>query len=535
MGRKLEKREWPSGHGPDDFQCFGPPATVDGQFAGTRIVDMGCFKQDGVDSNKYYHGAVVKSKKNSGWFAYFEWGRTGNANKDFQFIECSSETEAQADYEKQMHAKNDKRGEWTTVAGMRVLRAKAGDDCYLVRPQATRSTGLPDARSICANDGAKAPVQAAPVAKKGKKSGPLVAASKPKVDPETLRLMRDLNVATVSYTRGAMASGSLPTQGAIDEGRKVLTEAKKRISVVGDNQDAQVGDRDLNDLTSLLYGRIPKKKPIGAPPSTWLLSKNNIMSWESDLDAFEAALYSSTNTVQTDADPLGGMPLEMAWIDPKSSMGNWLHGWAPRSTRNRHGYGPMKIFNAWRISRQDDEPRFGSFQDTLLKKSIRFGEQPLHQPNIRPETDDNRSEAYKKTNTGLLWHGTRSVNVSGILRKSLLMPSQLVGVVITGAMFGGGLYFADDWMKSAGYTSMSGSIWSSGSGGVANRRAFMFLFDVILGNPFVAPGPRGYTGAPDGHHCIFGKAGHSNVQNNEWIVFNSAQAKMRYLLEFDTR
>jgi hypothetical protein len=63
----------------------------------------------------------------------------------------------------------------------------------------------------------------------------------------------------------------------------------------------------------------------------------------------------------------------------------------------------------------------------------------------------------------------------------------------------------------------------------------MFLFDVILGNPFVAPGPRGYTGAPDGHHCIFGKAGHSNVQNNEWIVFNSAQAKMRYLLEFDTR
>jgi hypothetical protein len=139
---------------------------------------------------------------------------------------------------------------------------------------------------------------------------------------------------------------------------------------------------------------------------------------------------------------------------------------------------------------------------------------------------------YVQSNTGLLFHGTRSVNVSGILRENFRLPKQLVGVVITGAMFGGGAYMADDWKKSAGYCSLNSSYWARGSGGVRGRDAFMFACDIVLGQPFVAPGPRGYTGPPSGHHCVFGKAGHSGVQNNEWIVFDIAQISMRYLFEF---
>lgn len=74
---KIAKNTWPTGHGPDDFKCLGPAATKDGEFAGTFLSDLGCFTQDGKDSNKYYHGAVVQSKKNSSWYAYFEFGRTG--------------------------------------------------------------------------------------------------------------------------------------------------------------------------------------------------------------------------------------------------------------------------------------------------------------------------------------------------------------------------------------------------------------------------------------------------------------------------
>src|SRR5215468_5844088 len=155
MGVKLDKNSFPSGHGPNDFECFGPPANHDGEFDKTRICDMGCFTQDGKDSNKFYHGAVVQHKISKNWYAYFEWGRTGAARPSFQFVACGSETEACREFASQLHSKNDRRGEWATVAGLRTLRARAGQDCYLVRPMATRSTGLPDARSIKTNEGAK--------------------------------------------------------------------------------------------------------------------------------------------------------------------------------------------------------------------------------------------------------------------------------------------------------------------------------------------------------------------------------------------
>src|SRR5205807_5568521 len=63
MGTKLGKNEFPTSHGADDFKCFGPPALKDGEFENCKIADLGCFTQDGKDSNKRYHGAVVQSKK----------------------------------------------------------------------------------------------------------------------------------------------------------------------------------------------------------------------------------------------------------------------------------------------------------------------------------------------------------------------------------------------------------------------------------------------------------------------------------------
>ena len=132
----------------------------------------------------------------------------------------------------------------------------------------------------------------------------------------------------------------------------------------------------------------------------------------------------------------------------------------------------------------------------------------------------------------MLFHGTRTVNVAGILQHSLKLPRQLSNVAITGAMFGQGIYWADDWKKSAGYTSADSACWSRGSGKVSNRHLFIIVGDVIAGNLWVAPRYGGYTEPPSGYHSIFGKMGHSGVQNNEYIVFNPAQINMRYLVEF---
>lgn len=526
---KLAKSTFPAGTKGDDFECFGPPAVRDGEFENVKICDMGCFTQEGVDSNKYYHAAVVKHRPTGKWYVYFEWGRVGASNPQFQFIECSSEAEAQREFSAQLHSKNDKRGQWVTIAGLRTLQAKPGKDCYLVRPQATRSTGLPDARKIKLNEGAK--VAAIPKSNGTKKKSY-------DIDKQTIALMRDLNVATVQYTKGSMADESLPTQQAIDDARQILIEAQKRLVKVGDSVDDQVKDVDIKEFTRQIYSRIPKKKDRNADASTWILSKNNIVLWQQDLDAFESALYSDTGVEEMEDHPFGGMNISIKWLDPSTDLtAQFIYGWLPRATRNKHSHiGDMRIKNVWEVNRFDEPKGFESNLINLERelKENKIKERPLHQDRKRPDLSDEQKKQYWNTNTNLLMHGSRSVNISGILRTGFRFPSELVNVVISGAMFSGAgaIYTADDWKKSAGYTSLPGSYWSGGGGGVKGRGAFMFLCDVCLGVPHVAPGPYPFVRPPTGTHCIFGKAGYSQVQNNEWIIFNKNQQKLRYLVEF---
>lgn len=539
MAIKLPQGEYPAGHGPNDFECFGPPALEDGVFETSKIADLGSFSQDDKDSNKYYHSAIVKSRIDGVYSNYREWGRTGASKPSFQFIVCSGEAEAQKEHAAVCHEKNDKRGVWTTVAGLRTLTAKPKKDVYLVRQLTTRSTGLPDAKTIKYID-PNTPKKPDPKAASGPAG--VVKPSK-KVDTHTSRLLQDLIGGTIKYTRSAMADNSLPTLAAIDQARTILTEAQKRVGVVGDDLDDQIGDKELRVYSSELYRRIPKIKAVGTPDSVWILSGNNILSWQQDLDAFESAL-SGQAQVETDSgtDPFLGLPLHMEWIDPKSDLGKFLTFWWPKATANRHNVGNMKIKNLWKVDRHGDDEKFTKTQDKIFSEigGAKISERPLFQPSERHDVDPKRREVFSGSNTALLFHGTRSVNVKGILEKSLLLPKQLVGVKINGAMFGPGLYWADDWKKSAGYTSLRGSIWSSGSGSVAGRAAFMFAADVTVGEPHVAPGPHGYTAPPKGTHCIFGmgrnhgKKQYSGVENNEWIVFQNTQSRLKYLAEFET-
>ncbi len=526
MATKLGRGTMPKGHSTDDFECFGPPATQDGNFSGTKIADMGCFTQDGKDSNKYYHGAVVKSKKSSEWFAYFEWGRTGASKADFTFVACGDESEAQREYEKQLHSKNDKRGEWTTIGNRKVLQAKAGEDCYLVRPLATRTTGLPDAKKIAFNDGAKKVAQVT-------NTSTVNLSVKPKWDEQTLKLMKDMNVGTIAYAKTAVQGGNIPTQAAIDESRDILTEARKRIKAVGNIEKDQLNDTELKKLTYTIYSRVPKIKRVG--DENWILNSSNITVWDQDLDAFESALYAVDMGTGKDVDPLAGFNIDMRWIDPKSEQGKFILEWMPKASRNKHSdmRGGMKIHNIWAVRQNAHVDGWRKRIKEIASDKFRISEKALHQPKSRIDIDPLEAPHYEKSNVSMMFHGTRSVNVPGILRENLRLPKTLVGVVITGAMFGGGLYWADDWKKSAGYTS-GNSRWGGGSGAVAGRHAFMFVADTAIGNPFVAPGPRGYTEPPKGHHCIFGKADVSQVMNNEFITFDRNQHQLRYLVEFST-
>jgi hypothetical protein len=543
---KLGRNEMPSGHTREDFDCFGPVATKDTAFDGSKLADMGCFKQDeGTDSNKYYHAAVVKSKKTGKFYLYVEYGRTKNgapSSPSFQLTECDSESEACAAFAKQCAEKNTKRGQWEKVGSKeryvpRTKKDGTTEDLYVVRYMASRAVGLPAAKNLCNADAVPVALNTSAKANTKKSSGP-------KIDVHTNKLFRDLLGGTVSYTRSVMVGGTMPALSSIQDARDLLQDALVQVKTVGNKVEDQVADTTLKRLTYNLYGMIPKSKAMGAAEADWILSQENIGRWQDDLDAFETALKSANVEETKDDDVMQGIPADVSWVDPKTELGKFLIDWWTKATRNKHGHLNLTVHNLWQVNRHGDSDVFNKNAEATSKEMPKSwnNERPLfhERQKERPDLTAAERKAFWTTNTNMLFHGTRAVNVPGIIRENLRFPNQLVGVVINGAMFGPGSYFADDWGKSANYCSVGSgrSLYAGSSGHVNNRRSFMFACDVILGHPHVAKDAHGFTEPPKGHHCVYGKAGHTSswgsyggLQNNEWIIYRRGRHVLRYLAE----
>lgn len=161
--------------------------------------------------------------------------------------------------------------------------------------------------------------------------------------------------------------------------------------------------------------------------------------------------------------------------------------------------------------------------------------------------DKNGDKAYKEIlgkigNEKRLWHGTRAFNVLSILRRGLFVPPRdnRGTFAITGRMFGDGVYLSDQSTKSLNY---SAGYWS----GVRERNCFMFLADVAMGWEY-RPNEHGNSFSsvqlraahtekrPDGspkYNSISVRGGTCGVKNNEMIVWNTDQIRLRYLVEFE--
>lgn len=505
--KKLEKYKLPKNHSFADFNCKGPVASKDGEFEECNIVDLGCFKQDGTDTNKYYFGAIVQSALDNSYYVYFESGKTGATKPLYQFIQCDNEAEARTAFAKQIHSKNDKRGQWVEhkVLG-KVLQAKPGKDCYLVRQQSSRNTLMVNAKNICNVDKVHTS-----------------SSYKEKLDQPTIELLSKLSEGTTTYTQSIIEGNNVPTISAIDEARQILSEATKITNKM--KSDKYSKNKELVELTTMIYSRIPKFKALG--DDNWILTPENISKWQTDLDAFESANQAGSFSTY-DSSFLNEFGLKaIKHLDKNSKYGYWVKDWWESANRNRHSYlGNLKAKNIWYIDR-NDEDSFTKYQKKLGKCNTEH--KPYFQESRKDKFD---KELFDSTNSFLLFHGTRTVNTGSIIKSGLRLPQTLSSSQITGALFGGGLYFADDTKKSVGYTSYSGSYYSNGSGDISGLGAMMFIFDVALGNMEVASYGRTKS-AGKGYHSVFAKGGVSGVQNNEFIVYDTNAVRMRYLVEFE--
>lgn len=144
--------------------------------------------------------------------------------------------------------------------------------------------------------------------------------------------------------------------------------------------------------------------------------------------------------------------------------------------------------------------------------------------------DANLAKADNKAEE-LFWHGSRNQNWLNIISTGLLIrPS---GAIHTGSMFGDGIYFADKAQKSIGYTSLRGSYWASGS----DNKAYLALFSVHVGEQkHIHRHDRScYTLdrnklVKEGKDSVFAHGG-ADLRNNEYIVYDSSQSTISFLVE----
>lgn len=167
---------------------------------------------------------------------------------------------------------------------------------------------------------------------------------------------------------------------------------------------------------------------------------------------------------------------------------------------------------------------------------------------VKRQGEEQRYKPFKKlSNRKLLWHGSRTTNFAGILSQGLrIAPPE---APVTGYMFGKGIYFADMVSKSANYC-------CTHSG---NPTGLLLLCEVALGNMYeryhadyieklpkgkhstlgrgrTQPDPQNVYKTEDGVEVPLGTGVPADLNKplallyNEYIVYDVAQVKVRYLI-----
>ena len=177
--------------------------------------------------------------------------------------------------------------------------------------------------------------------------------------------------------------------------------------------------------------------------------------------------------------------------------------------------------------------RFEEIKSAVLSDYLKDGQACPSILNIfeiaRP--NENVNYATHLSNHRQLFHGSKAANYLGILSRGLQLPKYVLdehGIIqhrTDVGLLGAGIYFSDSARTSIKYSNRS-----------CKNARFLLVCDVALGNV------RKYfdhdyslTKAPAGYHSVHGvKRDHSNeskFNDDEFVIYNSKQNRIRYLIE----
>lgn len=297
------------------------------------------------------------------------------------------------------------------------------------------------------------------------------------------------------------------TLSQIEHGRGILQEVHQ---ILADKPKLKGGiNADLVKLSNQFFSAIPQKLPHRPKPSDgqkaldeWLKTivlndekrldeKEELMSLLSDVHGMVDGF--ATNDAEKKTKEIG---CEYSFFDRTEEKHKKIEQFMNSTRSSKHDW-KVDVINVWGVS-------------------------------VKGQKEKHLAPMKATGNVVPLFHGSRPQNILGICKHGLLMRPP--GAIVTGSMFGNGVYFADTSSKSEQY---------SFGGGYGTRYGkdtyFMFVADVALGKiKEYLNAQSNLTKAPPGYHSVQGKKG-NYLQHNEFIIYDLKQHILQYLVEFRAR
>jgi|10_taG_2_1085330.scaffolds.fasta_scaffold00400_20 poly [ADP-ribose] polymerase len=458
----------------------------------------------GNNNNKFYHAEVQVENSGGRARVYTIYGRVGKTQAaNYRYF--NSEAECEAEFNKLVNKKKNRK-----------------KDPYVEVELAITAVG---------SDGAKDIKKAMTGINIDKKK-----VSKSKLHSEVQRLVGSWFKNTDNFIKMNLKCelGQLTVE-QIEKGRKVLDKCKKKV-----NSNLQISEKEYDILTSNFFSLIPHVLPHKIRPEDLRLnSLDRIIKKEETLDTFlDTKNISSVIGSNSIDEKYKSLDAKIEWINPASPEFKWIEQTVHGTRASNHRFlGKIKVHNIFKLQRNNE---YNLFTNRAVQIASKRQNKDFVWPDILRRYGLERcdyeskeeSELFKRANILPLFHGTRTENCSGIIKRGLLIrPS---GAVHTGSMFGDGSYFGN-FSKSCSYSSCRGTYWARGN----SDRGYVFLADVCLGSQKIVETSGYYTvNNIKPHHSIWAKAGRS-LYNDEFVTYypsgNNQQFNLRYILEVETQ
>ena len=329
----------------------------------------------------------------------------------------------------------------------------------------------------------------------------LISKEKPKTG-DGYREISDRAIAKIvdllqSLARKAVADNYTVSSNQVTSA--MIARAQEQLAKMASMGDASV--QDFNASLIELFGIIPRKM---GNVSSYIATKREdfgpILEREQDLlDVMKGQVYVPPVVQPTDSNEEdNGCTI----LEAKGLVFEEINANDKAVILSALGSCADHFVNAWRVTNLETQKKF----DDYIKSGVE---------------------------TKLLWHGSRNENWWSIIGSGLVLRP--TNAVITGKMFGYGIYFATKARKSLGYTSLSGSYWARGS----SSTAFMGLYEVAYGRPYDVYSFSSRLSSLNyndlqricpGANCLHAHEG-TMLRNDEIIVYQECQTTIKYLVE----